>query len=453
MKKLLLILPFLFFFINVNADTISWTSKYSRIYYDDHGTERNYNFLSMPRTHTADYPITQMEYRLGYSGGFSSANTYTFSVDYTPSPDSLYVTGLWFSDGTNRFTDVNCGGWSRTNTGTYTNLCAVSPPVDIPSSGYMYVRIVYQGSYVDSLTSGVGNFSITKGTGAIIQDSAIDIMNNQNELMTTQCSNIFQTTGTWETNNATYSTTENSIIINSQGTTSQVSKVINLDTNSTYKVSFNWTNTVNQQAVVSIYGYNPNQNTIFDNFTSGTSGTYTTTINTGNYSTYKFFVHSNLNGSTNTFTINNIMISKVSSIYCPYGSSTNKLDDVNSSLGDINSSINDDSVSDPDSFITQFSNMLANNGTITQLITLPITMFTNILNNVNGTCSSFNVGNLWGTDLIFPCIDVSAYLGSTLWGVIDVLCSGFFVLVIAKKMIKAFNNFSGMKEGDVINND
>lgn len=102
------------------------------------------------------------------------------------------------------------------------------------------------------------------------------------------------------------------------------------------------------------------------------------------------------------------------------------------------------------SMFSSFESFLPENGIITQLITLPILLYTNILNNVNGSCSSFSLGSIYGEPLTLPCINISQYLGSNLWGVIDILMSGFFVLVIARKLIKVFQNMSSMKEGDVI---
>lgn len=117
----------------------------------------------------------------------------------------------------------------------------------------------------------------------------------------------------------------------------------------------------------------------------------------------------------------------------------------------ISDTVSDDSVDDPSGKISQFEDMLPENGVITQLIGLPITLYTKVLNSINGTCNQFNLGTLYNTALIIPCIDISTYLGSTIWTTIDLIISGAFVLVIAKKMIKAFENFTSMKEGDVIN--
>ena len=69
---------------------------------------------------------------------------------------------------------------------------------------------------------------------------------------------------------------------------------------------------------------------------------------------------------------------------------------------------------------------------------------------MKSTCKPFVLGALFGTNLTIPCINIGSYLGSALWGMIDVIISGFAIFSISKKLIKIFNNFSSMKEGDVI---
>ena len=125
--------------------------------------------------------------------------------------------------------------------------------------------------------------------------------------------------------------------------------------------------------------------------------------------------------------------------------------EINQNITDINDNITSDDVDSPNDSLQDMQDMLPSNSTITSLIALPITLYQKVLNNVNGTCSSMNLGALYGTNLIMPCIEISDYLGNTLWNTIDLIISGIFVLTIARKMIKAFNNFTFMKEGDVIN--
>lgn len=129
----------------------------------------------------------------------------------------------------------------------------------------------------------------------------------------------------------------------------------------------------------------------------------------------------------------------------------NEFNETNNNLNNINDTLEDDDIDNPSSMIEDFEDMLPTNGTITSLIALPITLYQKILNSINGTCSSFNLGSLYGTNIIMPCIELSDYLGNTLVNTIDLMMSGFFILAISKKMIKAFNNFTSMREGDVIN--
>lgn len=129
---------------------------------------------------------------------------------------------------------------------------------------------------------------------------------------------------------------------------------------------------------------------------------------------------------------------------------TDAQQDTTDAINDLNDTMSDSSTDSPNNGINAVKNGIATNGVITQLITLPVTLFQQILTSINGTCQSFNLGSLFGTDLILPCINVSDYLGSTLWGVIDVIISGYFVWVISRKMISAFDMFSTMKDGDVL---
>lgn len=116
----------------------------------------------------------------------------------------------------------------------------------------------------------------------------------------------------------------------------------------------------------------------------------------------------------------------------------------------VNDTISSSDVDDPSSSINSFKDKIAENGVITQLIGLPVTLFSKVLNSVNGTCSSYNLGSLFGTEIVFPCINMFNILGGNLWAVIDVLISGLFVYSISKKFIKVFEHMSSMNEGDVI---
>ena len=126
------------------------------------------------------------------------------------------------------------------------------------------------------------------------------------------------------------------------------------------------------------------------------------------------------------------------------------VNEIKQQANNINNTISSDEVDDPSSSINSFKDKIAENGVITQLIGLPVTLFTKVLNSVNGTCTSYNLGSLFGTEIVFPCINMFDILGGNLWAVIDVLISGLFVFSISKKFIKVFEHMSSMNEGDVI---
>lgn len=101
-----------------------------------------------------------------------------------------------------------------------------------------------------------------------------------------------------------------------------------------------------------------------------------------------------------------------------------------------------------DSQYSSLSNNNAQNGVINQLITMPITLAQSYLNGFNSSCNPFNLGNLYGADLILPCINPANYLGS-IWSVIDVIISGIFIFVFGKKLVKIFNDVTNLKENQV----
>lgn len=122
----------------------------------------------------------------------------------------------------------------------------------------------------------------------------------------------------------------------------------------------------------------------------------------------------------------------------------------NEKLDDLNDNITNNNVSGVEESFSQFEDFLDDNSTITQLITLPVTLYSSILQGISSSCTPFNLGNLYGESLILPCVNIGNYLGATLWGMIDLIISGFAIYSISKKLIKVFNNFSSMKDGDVI---
>ena len=126
-----------------------------------------------------------------------------------------------------------------------------------------------------------------------------------------------------------------------------------------------------------------------------------------------------------------------------------ELQDVNSSIQKTNDALTDDSV-DVDNTKNTFDNLSKNlptNSVISDLLLLPVRLFQNIVSSINGTCSAFNLGSLYGSYLTLPCIDIENIIGSALWSVIDILFSGVFILVIRKKFVDIFESFAELRNG------
>ena len=214
------------------------------------------------------------------------------------------------------------------------------------------------------------------------------------------------------------------------------------DTNSCYSFSGDQYCTYN---FITTYTFNATSNS-----SSFRVGTYNNNANsmygTGNYLTQSVSVYSIdvIVNSDNTIINQNEQIIDQNQTIIDNSNKTNE------ELKDMNDNITNDNVSGVEESFSQFEDFLDDNSTITQLITLPVTLYSSILQGVSNSCTPFNLGTLYGESLILPCVNIGDYLGSTLWGMIDLIISGFAIYSISKKLIKVFNNFSSMKEGDVI---
>lgn len=126
----------------------------------------------------------------------------------------------------------------------------------------------------------------------------------------------------------------------------------------------------------------------------------------------------------------------------------NAIDENTKAQEKTNDTIKDDNVdnSKANDTIDSVKSKLAKNGSITQLLTLPITLYQSILNSTTGSCSDFNLGSLLGTNITLPCINLSNLLGSTLYNIIDILLCGSFILVFRKKMVDIFNHMTSLND-------
>lgn len=140
--------------------------------------------------------------------------------------------------------------------------------------------------------------------------------------------------------------------------------------------------------------------------------------------------------------------------YCNIYSMVNigsSISNIQNNTNDIKNSINDSTIdsSGASSSASTWNSKNATNGTITNLLTLPITLLQAIVNGLQTSCSSFSLGSLFNINITLPCINVGALIGNGLWTTIDILFSGFMILAIAKKLIKIFNDFTNLKSNQI----
>lgn len=113
---------------------------------------------------------------------------------------------------------------------------------------------------------------------------------------------------------------------------------------------------------------------------------------------------------------------------------------------------NDDiDTNDQDSKINTIKNSGYNNNSISSVILMPVKVFESAINGLSSnSCSSINLGNLYNTDLIMPCIsssDMQNWLSSTLYGLIDILMSFCVILGIRKLVLKIYNTIVYLRDG------
>lgn len=140
---------------------------------------------------------------------------------------------------------------------------------------------------------------------------------------------------------------------------------------------------------------------------------------------------------------------ELNSINSSINTTNSKLNETNENLTDINDSINDDNIdsNNTTNTLNNLSGQVASNSVISDLLLLPVSLFQKILNSINGSCSTFSLGSLYGSNLNFPCIDLQSLLGSAIYNSIDVIISGIFILSIRKKFVNIFESLSSLKDG------
>ena len=123
------------------------------------------------------------------------------------------------------------------------------------------------------------------------------------------------------------------------------------------------------------------------------------------------------------------------------------IQEVKQELNSIDSTLNDSTIDSSDSTINNLKSQIPTNSVISDLLLLPVRFLQNFVNALGSSCTQFNLGSLYGTNLFMPCINIENYLGSAIWTTIDLIISGMFIYHLRKKFIQIYQNLTNLKNG------
>lgn len=129
----------------------------------------------------------------------------------------------------------------------------------------------------------------------------------------------------------------------------------------------------------------------------------------------------------------------------------NNQNETNNKLGELNDTINNDDVDADSKLEDLFSGKIDYTSTpIIGIFRMPITFLQKILNSINGTCSSFNLGRFEfaSYSFVLPCITPSKYLKSNnfdLWTIITGLFNMFMIYNLGVLMFRFYECVTDLK--------
>lgn len=101
-----------------------------------------------------------------------------------------------------------------------------------------------------------------------------------------------------------------------------------------------------------------------------------------------------------------------------------------------------DDGSDPnisDSELSSFFSSFSYTDPLAYLLTLPVQLINKIV-SLSDNCSTINLGTLYGFTFTLPCLNLETYLGSAVWGTIDVIMSVTLLVIILKNFYDTISN-------------
>lgn len=188
--------------------------------------------------------------------------------------------------------------------------------------------------------------------------------------------------------------------------------------------------------------------------TDGSSIDYTTLINAINNNLTSFNSEMNVHLNSLRLYANNTYY-KVVDIYDKLDSINNKLDDIKnnssstaSNTQEIKDKINDSSIDNNNATgtINSLSGQLASDNTITSLLLLPINFINVLIDGLSGECVPYSLGELWGSEIILPCVNLYNTFG-VIWYMVDTGLSALVIFKMSKYFIRLFNKLTNLKDG------
>lgn len=116
------------------------------------------------------------------------------------------------------------------------------------------------------------------------------------------------------------------------------------------------------------------------------------------------------------------------------------------SIDNVNDTLNDETAPSDSEIEDLFDIDVESSTPISDLITMPILLLHAYYSGFAGSCSSYNLGSLFGHDIILPCIDLENILGSTLYGLIDMCMSLFLAYNIGLMCISIFESITSLHD-------
>lgn len=123
----------------------------------------------------------------------------------------------------------------------------------------------------------------------------------------------------------------------------------------------------------------------------------------------------------------------------------NAIDENTKAQEKTNDSIKDESDANTSGFLEDVHQDYSNNP-VSDLITMPITFLQTLNNNVGGSCITWDLGALFGSNLKMPCINLQQILGSNLYNLIDMAICLFLAYNIGLMCVTIWNNITSLKD-------